>query len=124
MILTSYGVRLPVFGDGDSNQLKIDLRETLFLMGEGNNYQLIPDVAMPHQVLNVTVGGPSITPETEQQCEVSGELDGYELTLKFAYPLLKSKDSYAVEIVFGRVGILPEIPETEVEWAAKIPDTL
>jgi hypothetical protein len=116
MILTSYGVRLPIFGDGQSDRLKIDLRETLFLMGS-NNYQLIPIEAMPHRVLSVVLGGPSVTPESQQQVDVTHELDGFELTLNFSHPLLESKDAYTVEIIFGRLGILPETETTEEEIA-------
>jgi hypothetical protein len=112
MILTSYGVRLPIFGDGESDRLQIDLRETLFLMGEGNNYKLIPLEAMPHRVLFISIGGPSVTPESQQQLDITAELDGYELTLNFSHALLQSKDAYTVEIVFGRLGILPEVPES------------
>jgi hypothetical protein len=108
MILTSYGVRLPIFGDGESDRLKIDLSETLVLMGEGNNYCLIPIEAMPHVVISVVVGGPSITPESQQQVDTTAELDGYELTLNFSHPLLALKEAYTVEIIFGRMGILPE----------------
>jgi hypothetical protein len=109
--MTSYGVRLPIFGDGESDRLKIDLRETLFLMGEGNNYQLIPMEAMPHRVLHVVVGGPSITPESQQQVDTTAELEGYELTLNFSHALLQLKEAYTVEIVFGKLGIPPELPE-------------
>ena len=113
MIITSYGVRLPIFGDGESDRLKIDLRETLFLMGEANIYTLIPLEAMPHRVLSVVLGGPSVTPESQQQVDTTADLDGYELTLNFSHPLLESKDAYTIEIIFGRVGLMPEeIPET------------
>jgi hypothetical protein len=103
--MTSYGVRLPIFGDGKSDILKIDLRETMFLMGAGNNYQLIPIESMPHVVLHIVVGGPSITPESQQQVDTTADLDGYELTLTFSHPLLLLKEAYTVEIIFGRMGL-------------------
>jgi len=116
MILTSYGVRLPIFGDGLSDRLKLDLRETLFLWPTGTGqsvYGLIPEAVMPHRVLDVTIGGPSITVQTEEAKLVEAELDGHVLTLNFSHPLYLSKEAYTVEIVFGRIGIPPDVPEVE-----------
>jgi len=105
--MTSYGVRLPIFGDGESDRLKIDLRETLFLMG--GEYQLIPAGAMPHRVISITGGTPD---DTQQQANpITAELDGYELTLNFPAPIPENSEAYTVEIIFGRLGILPEILE-------------
>lgn len=116
MIRSSYGVRLPVYGDGTSKTVTFDLRDTMVIMGPSANsyYTLIPLQCMPHVVISVVVGGPSITVETEQARETTADLDGYELTLNFSHPLLFNKEAYTVEIIFGRAGVvLPEAPNED-----------
>lgn len=101
------GAHLAIFGDGESKNIVLDLRSTLFRLED--RYDFLP--ILPDSIVSVRIGGPNISPEITNQ--IDGKLYGTYLVLFFKTPLLLNKDPYTVEIVFGYLGV--ELPTIEAE---------
>lgn len=112
MLQTTLGARLTLKGDDQSKMMVLDLRNTVFQIGD--SFGFLPK--LPDSVLRVNAGGPNANPEDKN--EVKFALHAYALAVEFNSPLLSGPDDYTIEMVFGYNtinSVTPEEPDGTAE---------